>query len=219
MYRRCRDGVLILSCLALVACGGRRNRAVHPSDPFAQIAVSPLAVGELAGTNVLLLTAGMLVVGDSSQPLADIEVQRTRLLAVANAAIDTALRRDGREVAWLGVEEQRRAARRNPTLGIEPEHFATQYLFDPMVDRIPDPLWAQVRSLAAVTSARYVMAPAAVKISGTPGALTAAYVMVLADARSGRVLARTRSVGRAPVTTPEAALTLAAGNVIATVAH
>ena len=218
MSLRCRNAVLILIGLAATACGGRRTRDVHPVDPFARIEVSPLAVGELAGTNVLLLTAGMMVVGDSSQPLADIDVHRTRLLAFANATLDTALRRDAREVSWLGVEDQRRAARRNPTLGIEPEHFATQYLFDPMVQRIPDPLWAQVRSLAAVTNARYVMAPAAVKIGGVPGSLTAAYVMVLADARSGRVLARTRAQGPAAAT-PEAALTLAAGTVVATVVH
>lgn len=218
MSLRCRNVVLLLSCLAATACGGRRARDVHPVDPFARIAVSPLAVGELAGTNVLLLTAGMMVVGDSSQPLPDIDVHRTRLLAFANTTLDTALRRDAREVSWLGVEDQRRAARRNPTLGIEPEHFATQYLFDPMVQRIPDPLWSQVRSLAALTSARYVMAPAAVKIGGTPGALTAAYVMVLADARSGRVLARTRAQGPAAAT-PEAALTLAASTVVATVVH
>ena len=218
MSLRCRYAVLILCVLGLSACGSKRARDVHPSDPFAQIAVSPLAIGELAGTNILLLTAGMLVVGDSGQQLAEIDVHHTRLLAYANAAIDTALRRDAREVSWLGVDEQRRAARRNPTLGIEPGQFATQYLFDPRVERIPDPLWSQVRWLAALTSARYVLVPAAVKLSGMTGALTGTYVMVLADARSGRVLARTRSVG-AVAPTPEAALTLAAGSVIATIAH
>jgi hypothetical protein len=118
----------------------------------------------------------------------------------------------------MGLDEQRRIARRNPTLGLEPDNFATQYLFGSRVERIPDPLWAQVRSLAAMTSARYVVVPAAVRIAGAPGALTATYVMVLADARSGSVLARTRAVGRAAAT-PEAALTLAAGAVVLTAIH
>lgn len=202
-----------MSAIAAAACGGRHPNAATPVDPFAQIAVTPLSVGELAGTNVLLLTTGTLVAGDSAHPLPDVALRKTALLAATNAALDTALRRDGREVTWLGLEEQRRAARRNPTLGIEPEHFATQYLFDPRVMQIPDPLWAQLRALAAVSSARYVFVPAAVKISGEPGAFTAAIIMVLADARSGRVMVRTRAQG--PVAaTPEAALTLAAGTLI-----
>jgi hypothetical protein len=177
-----------------------------------------MSVAPLAGTNVLVLTVGGLMVGDSAQPLPELDARRTALVDAANAALDSALRRDGREVTWLGLEEQRRAARRNPTLGIEPDHFATQYLFDPRVDRIPDPLWSQIRSLAAVSSARYVMVPAGVKIAGAPGALSAAYVMVLADARSGGVLARVRAQGR-PAATPEAALALAAGTLLASPLH
>ncbi|HEY2804268.1 MAG TPA: hypothetical protein VGI92_00260 [Gemmatimonadales bacterium] len=167
---------------------------------------------------MLLLTTGGVVAGDATQPLPDLDARRSELLAEANAAIDTAVRRDGREVTWIGVEEQRRAARRNPTLSLEPDHFATEYLFDPKVDRIPDPLWGQLRTLAAVTSARYVVAPAAVKIFGTTGSLTAAYIVVLADARSGSVLARLRAQGHA-APTAEAALALAAGTLIATPLH
>ena len=214
MSRRCRIAVTMVIGLAATACGGRPTRAVAPVDPFAQIEVSPVAVAQLAGTNVLLLTVGTLVIGDSVHGLPEIDVRRTALMAAANAALDTALRRDGREVTWLGLDDQRRAARRNPTLGIDPDRFATQYLFDPRVTQIPDPLWAQVRAMAAVSSARYVFVPAAVQIRGEPGALTAAFVMVLADARSGRVMIRTRAQGR-PASTPEAALALAAGTVVA----
>lgn len=177
-----------------------------------------MSVRPLAGTNVLVLTVGGLVVGDSGRPLPEVDLRRTALIDAANAALDTALRRDGREVTWLGLDEQRRVARRNPTLGIQPEHFATQYLFDPRIDRIPDPLWSQVRTLAAVSSARYLMVPAGVKISGAPGALSAAYVMVLADARSGAVLARVRAQG-GPAPTAEGALALAAGTLLASPLH
>ena len=208
MSRVCRNGVVMMSLLTIAACGHHQSR-VTPSDPFAQIAVSKLVVGSLAGSNVLLLTAGGLLVDDTTS---------NQLLGFANATLDSAVRRDAREVTWLGLEEQRRAARRNPTLGLDPDHFATQYLFDPRVDRIPDPLWAQVRSMAAVSSARYVVVPAGVKISGASGARTAAYIIVLADARSGSVLMRLRAQGAA-APTAEAALTLAAGTVIASPLH
>src|SRR4051794_14354815 len=119
MSHKCRNAVAVMIAIGVSACGGHHSRTVSPADPFAQIAVIPLSVGELAGTNVLLLPAGALVAGDSAHPLADLEPRRPALLAFANAALDAALRRDGREVSWLGLEEQRRAARRNPTLGIE----------------------------------------------------------------------------------------------------
>ena len=198
----------MMLAISAVSCG-HRTSSVTPSDPFAQIAVSKLTVSSLAGTNVLLLTAGGLLVDDTAS---------NQLLAFANATLDSAVRRDAREVTWLGLDEQRRAARRNPTLGLEPDHFATQYLFSPQIDRIPDPLWAQVRSLAAVSSARYVLAPAGVKVSGAAGARVASYIMVLADARSGAVLMRMRAQGT-PAATSEAALTSAAGTVIASPLH
>lgn len=213
MSRRCIDTVMMLCVIGLSACGGGQSSRTSPSDPFTQIAVSPMALSPLAGTNVLLLTVGLVVVGDSAHPLPEIDLRRSALLVAANATLDSALRRDGREVTWLGLEEQRRSARRNPTLGIEPDRLPTQYLFNARIERIPDPLWAQIRTLAAVSNARYVVVPAAVKIAGTPGALTAAFIMVLADARSGNVLARARAQGPAAAT-PEAALNLAAGTVV-----
>ena len=196
------------------ACGHHASR-VETSDPFERVAVSHLIVASLSGSNVLILTSGGLLTGDS---VPDAEPHRNEWLAFSNAALDTALRRDAREVTWLGLDEQRRAAHRNPTLGLDPDHFATQYLFDPRVERVPDPLWAQLRSLAAVSSARYALVPAGVRIKGSAGSLTAAYILVLADARSGFVLSRIRAQG-VPSTTAQAALTSAASTVIASPLH
>jgi hypothetical protein len=189
-----------------------------PSDPFASIAIGNLPVGTLGGTNVLLLTAGGLVTGDSGRTLPEIEASRTTLLEAANAALDSAVRRDAREVNWMGLEEQRRAARRNPTLHLEPDRFGTAYVISANMERIPDPLFGQLRSLAAVTSARYAVVPAGVRIAGTPDALTASYVIVMADARTGQVLLRFRATGR-PAATPGAALASAAASVIASPLH
>ncbi len=210
MSRYCRFTVLMM----LAGCGGHHVDQTKPVDPFAQIAVGSVPLASLAGTDVLLLAAGGVVAGDAEQPLPELDARRSQLLDEANAALDTALRRDGREVTWIGLEEQRRAARRNPTLNLEPDHFATSYLFDPRVDRIPDPLWGQMRTLAAVTNARYAVVPAGVKIAGTPGALTASIIVVVADARSGGVLMRMRATGQ-PAATAEAALSSAAGAIIA----
>lgn len=167
---------------------------------------------------MLLLVVGGLVVGDSGVPLPEIEMRRSALLELANAALDTAVRRDGREVTWMGLSEQRQAARRNPTLGLEPDRFATASLVDVATERVPDPLWGQIRSLAAITGARFALVPSGVKIGGAPGAFTASYIVVVADARTGAVMYRARAAGR-PAASPEAALANAASTVIATPLH
>jgi hypothetical protein len=187
-------------------------------DPFAAVPVSVVPVAAFAGANVLLLTVGGVIVGDSASPLPDLDARRTALLGAAYAALDTAVRRDAREVTWMGVEEQQRIARRNPTLGLEPDRFATAFVIGLKVDRVPDPLWGQVRTMAAMAGARYALVPAGVKLTGVPGALTATYVLVLADTRTGLVLWRGRVPGR-PAASAEAALALAAGSAIPTPLH
>src|SRR5512132_1898672 len=96
----CRVTVVSMLLVSSAACAGHRPPA-SPVDPFAQIDVSRLAVAPLGGTNVLLLVAGGLVAGDSLHPMPDIEARRSAILGQAYAALDTAIRRDGREVNWL----------------------------------------------------------------------------------------------------------------------
>jgi hypothetical protein len=172
----------------------------------------------MAGTNVLLLEVGAIVIGDSTGVPEDLGARRSALVEAANSALDTALRRDAREVRWVGLDEQRRAVRRNPTLGLDPEHFPTHYMIGGDVDRVPDPLWGQLRALAAITGARFALVPAAAKFAGPPGALTASLIIVVADVRTGGVMFRARATGR-PMATAEAAIASAAGTVIATPIH
>ena len=208
----------MMPLLALAACGGRKPSHTAPIDPFTAVAAGQLPVGTLGGTNVLLLAGGGVVVGDSAQPLPDLETRRSALLESANALLDSAVRRDGREVNWMGLEEQRRAARRNPTLGLEPDRFATSYLIGARMDKVPDPLFAQLRSMAAMTNARFAVVPAGVRITGTAGAYTASYILVVADARTGKIMLRIRTTGR-PAATAEAALASAAAMAIVSPLH
>jgi hypothetical protein len=172
--------------------------------------VSPVPVGSLSGANVLLLATGALVSGDSATVFLD---RRGALLEAANAALDTALRRDARQVTWIGLAEQRRALRRNPAMRLDPDRLPTSFLVSPQVSEVPDPLWSDIRLLAALTDARFALVPAAVKVGGAPGAVTASLVLVAVDARTGRVVWRGRSESGAAAT-PEAALARAAAAAI-----
>lgn len=217
MSRKCLIGVIAMSAIAGSACRGHSGRTA-PADPFATIPVSPVPVGAFSGANVLLVTVGGVIVGDSASPLPELLARRTALVEAAYAALDTAVRRDAREVTWMGLEEQRHFAHRNPTLGLDPDRFATAFLINPELDRIPDPLWSQIRVMAAVAGARFALVPAGVKLAGYPEAVVATYVLVLADTRTGTVLWRGRVSGP-PARSAEAALAVTAGFVIATPLH
>ena len=214
MYRSCRYGVLMVLVAAVVGCPGSHSSHTSPNDPFTRVPVSPLPIASASGSSVLLLTLGGLVLGDSV-PLPELEGRHTELAAAAYAALDTALRRASPDVDWQGLSEQLQTARRNPTLGLEPQRFPTAYLIEPAMTQVPDPIFAEMRTLAAITGARFAVIPAGARLLKATGGYTAEYVLVVADARTGNVLWRGRALGRAAAT-PEGALSAAAGTVIAT---
>lgn len=214
VLRNCHISVWTLA-IAVAACGGGTPARTAPADPFAGIAVGQLPVGSLSGTNVLILVAGGVVLGDSTGPVTELEAQRSSMLVTANEEIDSALRRDARDINWMGLEEQRRTARRNPTLGLYPDRLPTSYLAGPEVERVPDPLWSTIRTLSAVTGARYAVVPAAVRVTGRPGAYVAEYVVVGADTRTGAVVFRGRALGR-PAADLRTAFASAAATLVAT---
>jgi hypothetical protein len=204
-----------MTLIAVAACSSGTPSRTEPIDPFAGIEVGQLPVGSLSGSKVLILVTGGVVLGDSTGTLPQLETERTAILDIANTTLDTALRRDAREVEWQGLEEQRRAARRNPTLNLNPDRFPTAYTAAATVERIPDPLWAQVRTLSAVTGARYAVIPAAVRVTGRDSAYIAEYVIVGADTRRGAIVFRSRALGTAAPTL-RAAFASAAAHLVMT---
>ncbi len=225
MLRRCRYAVAIVMLVAATACGGRPGTRAAPDDPFATTPESGLPMGSLAGQSALLLPAGGLVVGDSGNALPAIVARRAALLDYANAVVDTAVRRDAREVRWFGLTEQRRVARGAPTLSLDPDHFSTAHLVDRRVGYVADPLRAQLRTLAGLTNARLALAPTVVRVSHRGGGggcgggggregLIAEILWAAVDARLGSVVARGRASGL-PAPTAEAAIANAAARLVA----
>ncbi len=208
MSRKYRYAIACVALLSVAGCG-RSQRSPTPQDPFQAIGVAPLPVEALAGGSVLILPVGALVLSDSAATNPDLVARRYGLVAAAGAALDSALRRGAPGVTWLGLAEQRRALRMAPALGIEPGRLETDYLLNPRVEAMVDPLWAQLRTLTALTDTRTAVAPAGVRLDRRGGAFLAEYVLVLVDARSGKVLGRGRTMGGLAAT-PEAALSSAA---------
>ena len=208
MSHKRRDAVALVLLLSLVACG-RSQRPTTPEDPFDAIGLAPLPVDALAGGSVLILPIGALVLSDSAALNPDLVARRYGLSAVAGAALDSALRRGAPAVKWFGLAEQRRALRMAPAMGIDPSRMETDYLLNPHVESMIDPLWAQLRTLTALLDTRTAVAPAGVRIDHRGSGYVAEFVLVLVDARTGKVLGRGRMAG-AMAATPEAALSSAA---------
>lgn len=203
---------MTLSFIAMCGCRGGQ-RATVPEDPFRLTVVAPVPVGSLSGASALLMTVGAVMIGEAPGELSDLQARRGTLIEQANAALDSALRRDAREVRWMGLAEQRRLARQSPALGLDPDRVATSYLVSPRLASVPDPLWSQLRSLAALSGARYAIVPSAVRLTGTSGAVRASYLLAAVDTRTGAVVWRGQLVG-APQPSAEAALVAAAATAI-----
>jgi len=204
MSHKHRYAITIVASLLAVGCG-RSPRLTAPEDPFQAIGIAPLPVDALAGSSVLLLPVGALVLSDSAALDAGLVARRFALAAAAGSSLDSAFRRGAPGVTWLGLAEQRRALRLAPAMGIDPARLETDYLLNPRVESLADPLWGQLRTMIALMSARTAVAPAGVRIDKHGDAFVAEYVLVLVDVRQGKVLGRGRMVG-APAATPEAAL-------------
>ena len=208
MSRKYRYTVALIPLAIAMGCG-RSQRPATPQDPFKAIGIAPLPVEALAGTSVLILPVGALVLSDSAATDAGLAARRFALAAAAGSSLDSALRRGAPGVTWLGLAEQRRALRMAPAMGIDPARLETDYLLNPRVESLADPLWGQLRTLIALTSAQTAVAPAGVRIDRRGDAYAAEYVLVLVDVRQGKVLGRGRMVGPAAAT-PEAALSAGA---------
>jgi len=208
MSYKYRYGVMLVA-VALAAGCGRAQRPTTPEDPFKAIGIAPLPVEALAGSSVLVLPVGAMVLSDSAALDADLVARRFALAAEAGAALDSAFRRGAPTVKWLGLAEQRRAMRMAPALGVDPARLETDYLLSPRVESMVDPLWAQLRALTALMDSRTAVAPAGVRLDRRAGGYAAEFVLVLVDSRSGRVLGRGRMPGPLAAT-PEAALSSAA---------
>lgn len=204
MSPKYRYAIAIVPLLLAAGCG-RSPRPTTPEDPFQAIGIAPLPVEALTGSSVLLLPVGAMLLNDSAALDAGLVARRFSLAAAAGSSLDSALRRGAPGVTWVGLAEQRRALRMAPAMGIDPARLETDYLVNPRVESLADPLWGQLRTLIALTGTQTAVAPAGVRLDRRGDAYAAEYVLVLVDVRQGKVLGRGRMVGP-PAATPEAAL-------------
>lgn len=182
--------------LAAIACGGQSApggpEPVEAQEPAPLVA--PLAVTPLAGLKVPVMPLTHLLVpsaltGDSAVS------PRTRGLAWADSAFGELLVARLPEVTWVLPAELRRVARRAPGMVGEPDRMGQAALRNPGLTTVPDPLRSNLRTLAALTDARYILVPASATFDGVPGTVRAHLVVVMADIRTGAIVWRATPQG------------------------
>lgn len=184
----------LLALAAAVGCGGNRPPAKPVPDPYLNL---PMVTPALAGQKVAVLPLTLAVTDDKLAADTLLGV-RAKVLAWSDSLLAEALTGRAPEVTWVGPAELRREAHRAAGLAGDPDHFAHAILRDPLMRVVPDPLRSQIRTLVALTDARFALAPAIETFAQDSGGVKIAFTLVLIDARTGVAGWRSNATATAP---------------------
>ena len=132
----------------------------------------------------------------------------------ADAEIAFALRERGGRATWIVAEEQRDMLRRRPGIEVDPYALATDAMVEEgsKIKRIRDPLYGEVRAIAALFDTRYAVWPMEVLYQPAEGegAGRVGIRTLFLDARTGDVLWQGMVYGTPEIVSSAAALASAA---------
>ena len=201
---------LCLGLLALLAC---RLNAQDGTKPLP--AVQTLATGQLAGQTIAVLPLTLLVADpalESDSVYARYRERRSALLR-ADSLIGEEIQARSPEVNWVLPPQLRKVARRSAGFVEDPDQMGQAVLRSPGFTKVPDPLRSSLRGLVALVDGRFALVPASLGFGPEPnGQIRADLTLVLADARSGKVLWRSLAYGRGA--SPDQALDAAVAAVL-----
>ena len=174
--------------LAFSGCGGRQpNNDVPPET-------APLPTAGIAGQEVPVYPL-TLVVSEEVLGWSDYLSPRREALDHADSLIAALLTERAPEVAWVLPEALRRAASRAPGMLANPDQMGTALLRSPL-ERVPDPLRSQLRTLTGMAGGRYALLPASlVFLSDSSGMGRAELTLAIVDVRTAQVQWRTVANG------------------------
>lgn len=177
-----------LPLLALLACStGQSDSGIEPDT-------APLPTAAMAGREVTVYPL-TLVVSEESLNWAELLQPRREALDRADSLIGAFLTERAPEVVWVLPPAVRRAAGRAPGMLANPDQIGTALLRSPM-ERVPDPLRSQLRTLTGIAGGRHAFIPASLVFrSDTAGLGRAELTFAIVDVRTARVDWRTVASG------------------------
>jgi len=169
----------------------------------------------ISGQTVAILPITLVVADPAlqSDSLYAAYSDRRAALARADSLVSEGIAGRSPEVNWVPPRELRKIARRSAGYLVDPDQMGQAVLRGPKIQVVPDPLRSSLRSLMAVAGGRLALVPAAVGFGPEPdGRIRADLSLVLADARTGKVVWRSLAYGRGK--SPDEALNAALAAVL-----
>jgi hypothetical protein len=172
-----RQAVLVLA-LALAACGKKAPTDERPV----------VAAPSLSGATVLVLpvqVGGWPPAGTTPAPELNAESR-----AALDGEIEFALKESGPTVRWIGPRLIRRELARSPVVDVKVQELEVVSFRRAEVRRVGDPLFGDLRRLAAMLDARYALVPvgAGFRMDSTSTKSRAEIAAALIDANTGYVV-------------------------------
>jgi hypothetical protein len=185
---RLAPSVAALALLGVGACGGGQpNTAAAPET-------APLPTAGIAGQEVAVYPLTLLV-SEEALEWSEYLQPRREALDHADSLIAALLTERAPEVVWVLPEALRRAASRAPGMLANPDQMGTALLRSPL-ERVPDPLRSQLRTLTGMAGGRHALLPASlVFLSDSGGLGRAELTLAIVDVRTAQVLWRTVASG------------------------
>ncbi len=146
--------------LASLAGGSCARAQTSPQTPK-PLPAPALLLAPLAQDQPIAVLPSTYVISDGN--VTGIPATRAAQLAWVDSVIGEALQTRGPEAKWLLPAELRRVARRAPGVVSDPDQLGQATMRFEGLKKVPDPLFANLRSLSAMTNSRFMMIPAAVR--------------------------------------------------------
>jgi hypothetical protein len=188
-----RVGTVLAAASLFLACAGRgASGGGQTPEPAPAL---PLPTAGIAGQRVAVYPLTLVTAAEELGWHSYLAARR-EALDRADSIIGALLTERSPEVTWVLPADLRRAAARAPGLLTNPDQMGTAILRSPGIDRIPDPLRSQMRSMNGVAADRYALIPTALVFTRAPdGRGQAELMVVMGDVRTGLLPWRTVARG------------------------
>jgi hypothetical protein len=183
---RARTGVLVTIGVMVGPSAAAQKRPV----------TQPLVTASITGQSVALLPI-TYVIAEPSVRDSTLRIERTALIHFADSLITDAILARSPEIQWIPPADLRRMARRGAGIVPDPDKLGQSIMRTWSLTIVPDPLRSNLRRMVSVAGGgRYVFIPASLIFrADSTGWLSADLSVVLADARTGRVVWRSLAKG------------------------
>ena len=212
----------LLISLAAPGCAGAQKdpftTSTAPSGTTAPASTEPVAIlptARISGQTVAILPITLVAADPALQADSNYAAYTDRRVALARAdsLVSEGIVSRAPEVNWVPPRELRKMARRSAGYLVDPDQMGQAVLRGPKILIVPDPLRSSLRGLMAVAGGRLALVPAAIGFAPEPdGQIRADLSLVLADARTGKVVWRSLAYGRGK--SPDQALNAALAAVL-----